>query len=406
MEKKIARKIIDEHNLIYGNASRDILKALIKNQPVNKTMLPDGVTSEQIEKIRLSYLNKVQEMGSAEVPRNLLFYHMVKEKFPDVSWEITTNKDLNTLLNNVIIKAPRVNGLRPSLLSLLLDRVDVQKDTNLHRKYSCVEELPASIVEKISALMETIDVIFPTEREMQGIVNWFLKGLNGEEVTIFSPICPDYSVEETGNKEYPFRHTFNHVGNGIGLIAQRILNAFPLVEAVLKKCGIKVNFIVGLGDFETLAESNLKRVKITKEEFVNRCKKSKIAFQNACLFPTEVYMITDMCGGYQTWLDMFEHFREKLRNNEYGASELSPKKMFDIIEKRKNLYNRWYGKKDFLVDYLPYIINQGAEYAALGEILAKLKSHCLVLGADNDAMAPFYSIKQAIPTLYLKRYYC
>ena len=284
--------------------------------------------------------------------------------------------------------------------------MDATKDSELHRKYHCVDSLPASLVQELSTVMKQLDVIYPTEQEMQLITNWLLKGIRGETLTIFSPICPDYSVEETGDPRCPYRHTFNQVGSGIGAIAHRLLKAYPYLESMLTKHGIKLNIVVGLGDFEALSESNLKRVNVTQEEFLNRCQKSKTAFENACLVPTEVYMITDLCDGHQAWLDTFEHFKNRLHKQDFGQSNLTREKLLTIVEKRKNLYDRWFGKKDTLEEYLPYAITQGAEYAAVGAIISKCRDNCFVLGADNDAMAPFYSIEKTTPTLYLERYYC
>ena len=48
----------------------------------------------------------------------------------------------------------------------------------------------------------------------------------------------------------------------------------------------------------------------------------------------------------------------------------------------------------------------GMEYGAMGLMIANHYPNCLVFGGDNDVMRYFYSIKERIPTLYLKRYYC
>jgi MFS family permease len=42
---------------------------------------------------------------------------------------------------------------------------------------------------------------------------------------VFSPVCPDYSIEPTGNPLCPYRHTFNELGSGLGLIAQSLIQA-------------------------------------------------------------------------------------------------------------------------------------------------------------------------------------
>ena len=116
-------------------------------------------------------------------------------------------------------------------------------------------------------------------------------------------------------------------------------------------------------------------------------------------------MITDMFGGYEKWLNIFNQFMDRLIKNDFGDSQLNRKKLLKIIGKRKNLYDRWYGKRS-LADHLPQLLAQGAEYATVGSFIVKKYKNCLIFGADNDAMSPFYSIDRLIPTLYLKRFYC
>lgn len=63
MESMLADKIISDYKLIPGKVSRKILQAIADNQPVDKNILPDGVTLHQIEQIRLDFLKKSQEMN-------------------------------------------------------------------------------------------------------------------------------------------------------------------------------------------------------------------------------------------------------------------------------------------------------------------------------------------------------
>jgi hypothetical protein len=77
-----------------------------------------------------------------------------------------------------------------------------------------------------------------------------------------------------------------------------------------------------------------------------------------------------------------------------------------MTKNRLPLYSRWYGKKESLQSYVPILLSQGAEYAAMGSYLAEQFDNCLVLGADNNIMGDFYSFKKIIPTIYLKRVYC
>lgn len=404
MEKETAKAVINSYNLIPGKIGRKILLAIENNIPILAHDLPEGITLKQIEDLRSLYCKKAKQIPPGKYPRNFIFYHLIKDKISEFHWKIEHDSIDDHARINVEINSPRVKNLRPSLLSLLLDKVDPSQDFLLQRKYKCIDKLPISTLKTISALMEEMEIVYPNERNMQQIVYWLLTGLSGQILTIFSPVCPDYSVEATGNSHCPYRHTFNELGNGLGLIAKRILDVLPVFVKNLNQCGIKTEIIVGLGDFEAFSETNLKRLKITQEEFLNRLSKSKNAFEKACKVSATVYMITDMLGGPKHWLATHQLFADRLLKKDYGASSLSYKKLSEIVRKRKNLYDRWYGKKQ-LLDHIPQLLTQGAEYAAMGSILSQF-DNCLILGADNDAMGPFYSVVVELPTLYLKRFYC
>ena len=75
-----------------------------------------------------------------------------------------------------------------------------------------------------------------------------------------------------------------------------------------------------------------------------------------------------------------------------------------IANARKPLYRRWYGE---LTDeeVMEIVIRQGAEYATMGSIALSELKNPLILGVDHAKMAPFYSFKGQIPTLYLTSSY-
>ena len=396
MESKIAQEIIKENHLIQGPIGRKILLAIENQLPIPND-LPPGITAKEIKDLKCLYDKKILEFSGPVFPRNFIFYQLIKEIIPDFSWSINKNR--------VILKGPRIKNLRPSLLSLLLNKINIEEDVLLNRKYRCVEKMLPQVVKVLSKLMEKIEVIFPDEQGMESILKWVQIGLQGEPLTIFSPVCPDYSVEPTDIPNCPFRHTFNELGSGIGLIAQRILAAFPLVLDTLQSVGLKPKVVVGLGDFEAYSETNLKRLNLTMPVFLERLTKSKEAFEQACSFPCDIAMITELFGGYDPWLQSFNEFTNRLNQGDFGSSALTEKKLLKIVEKRKNLYDRCYGKQS-LLDHLPQLLNQGAEYAALGAAIFARFKNCLVLGADNDAMGSFYSVSHPIPALYLKRFYC
>ena len=97
-------------------------------------------------------------------------------------------------------------------------------------------------------------------------------------------------------------------------------------------------------------------------------------------------------------------FRKKILNGNYGSSGLTNKKLDDILKSRIQLYSKWYG--DMSNEYYKKIlIDQGAEYAAMGLLIDKKFKNAVVLGADHHRMTDFYRVDTDIPVVYLKKNY-
>jgi len=402
MQKIIAEKIIKNSHLIPGKVSRQILQKIIYDEEITKSMLPDGITVSQINQIKKLYQKELSNFPDKNIsPKYFPFYCILKNNIPNFSWVIENNGSNKP---TVKISAPRVNNLRISLLSLLLGKISNDNSTPLN--YSCIDKLPASAIKTLAIFLETVDAIYPPEQEMSEIVDWILRGLQGETLTIFIPVCPDYSAVPTGDPACPMRHTFDSLGFGNGQIAQRLINALPHLEEMLTALNLKVNIIAGAGDFEAFSESNLKRLNLTEDEFLQRVISSKNAFKNATTVNLSISMITDLCGGKNNWLHYMDTASKQFLKGDVGSTRVTSKILLDIAEKRRSLYSRWYGERTTLEDYIPIVLAQGMEYCALGLMIADHYSNCLVFGGDNDCMRYFYSLKEPIPTLYLKRYYC
>lgn len=381
-----------------------VLKAIRNNSSIKPEHLPTNISLEQVEELRLRYQQKIAALGEDRntSPRNHIFFHLIQDRFPTFSWEtrLIENK------YHVVFNAPRVKNLEPSLLSLLLGNFPFEKNKALQHRYNELQDLPAALVDELDNLFEKIRVILPDNSAMKGIVDWIKCGLNGAELNMFSLACPDYSVEITGDPSCPFKHTFNELGSEIGLIARRVLEAIPIISQSLKKFGIKVNFTLAMADYEVLSDSNLTRLKLSFAEFEKRMDSSRKMFQHACLTPIQTPMVTELCGGYEGWKKLYLQIRTRFTQSDFGQAMLDQANLFDIIKTRKQLYDRWHGASEKLEDYLSILLDQGAEYSAVGTIISQQYPNCLILGADHSALAPFYSVEKFIPSLYLKRFYC
>jgi hypothetical protein len=402
MNSESAAKIIENYHLIHGKLSRKILNAILKDEEIMQENLPAGVNDDQIKVLRKLYKEKLTELKNKTIThRYLPFYYIIKDHIPSFIWNLD---DTLKYKRDVHVYGPRVKNLRPSLLSLLLGRVAEETDTLLHRKYQCVDKLPPLIVKALDNFMKQSEVYYPPEKEIAEIVNWLLRGLNGDKLTIFVPLCPDYAADYTGNPRCPVNFSFNDLGCGNGIIAQWLLSPVKNFADMLEHCHIQVEFIVAMADFEAFSEGNLKKFGITKEEFLRRVYLSAKAFKNACPINANVIMFTDLCNESK-WSMQIESIKKMFAEGNYGLSGINRTLLLDIVQKRKPLYCRWYGEKQSSDEYIDIALDQGMMYAAMGIVLSERYKNCLVFAADNKVMRYFYSFANRIPTLYINKKY-
>lgn len=402
LEKYEAQGILEKNKLIPGLVSRKILTAIIKNEIIDTAFYKDFISSVELEQLRQRYNEKKHELNvtNKEHPKYLPFYYLIREKLPSVKWEIVLNQAGKPIVK---FSAPRVGNLRPSLLSLLLERVSEEADSILNRKYQCTRILSNMKIKALSDFMEKAKAIYPDETGMQLIVNWISTALNGEESTIFTPVCPDYSVEPSGNPECPFRHTFDSLGSGIDPVGLKILDILPSLQTLLMQLEIKPQIIFSMADFEAFSEKKLKRLGVNEGEFLRRVELTRSSLMEKA--GRSFFMTTTLFGGRDAWLHKLKQIENKLQTHHFGLTTLTHEKLLHIADKRRALYTRFYGENESLEEYLPIVLEQGAEYATMGAFISKYYKNCLILGADNHLFAPFYSFSKSIPTLYLKRYY-
>lgn len=398
MDCTSAAKLMAEHRLIARDEAKTILEAVAAGR------WGSIAPTDELLDLRARYLEVVQERLAEPpaFPRNLPFYLMVRDRFPEFRWEVF--RDAKGLERIRFENMPMLGKLIPSLLSLLLGRIPASSSRTDELALQ-LAELPPHVVDALRHGFERMAIARPTPGEIDEIGGWLRKGLDGEELTIFTPICPDYAYEETGDPCVPYRVTFDGLGSGIGIVAGRALVALPLFVGQLRECGLRVRSVVGSGDFEAFSAANLARLRLTEQEFLDKLRTSSRAFEAACPVEIDQRMIAELCGGRREWNRMLHEAHAKLTAGDYGASGLTPKSIREILMSRMALYQTWFGLGDSPQAYLGALLAQGAEYAVMGRMLAERVVNPLVLGADHPAMRPFYRLHQRIPTVYLRRVY-
>ena len=292
-----------------------------------------------------------------------------------------------------------------------------------------VENVPAHVARKARVLKSELgkecglalakalieaDFIFPPSKEINQLIKVISRGLEGEKVIITGAFCPDYTYEPTGDPEVPYRYTFDSVGSGVGLVAQQFVRTVPHLHAFFKAFGIKHKFIFGIGDFEANSDDVLQRVGLSREEFILRCMLSLGEFRKTLPsnIPIELRMFESGWANGR-WHKYIEEAHEKMKKGNFGDIKQNTGKspMTEVVrfitKASKSFYCAWYGK-DFTDHELEQlVISQGAEYCAMGRVLAEdfSKQPFLQIAGDRPKMQAFNSMYSAHPTLCTKRTY-
>ena len=233
----------------------------------------------------------------------------------------------------------------------------------------------------------------------------FLRKINRREseqikVFLFAPICPDYatSIDNNGKERY----TFNGLGNGVGLVGRKFLDNINSLIDSFKIVNIEIQPIVLLGDFEN-NESNLKRLKISNDCFMNSIKSSKEVFERKYNMRAELF--ADYFGGIASWKKRINNLKNELSFSNINSLE----KSIPLINHHENfisripLYKRWYGESDQM---MIFFINQIYEYILMGNLVSGFHKPSILLSSDHKAMAPYFSTGfNSIPVLSLNNVY-
>ena len=228
----------------------------------------------------------------------------------------------------------------------------------------------------------------------------FFEVINKGEVQIISPICPDYEYKKIGENIFSF--TFNALNTGIGLPGQRILDEIKNIYAFLEKNNINFTHDAFYGDFESFSKMNCKRLKINQELFLEKLSKSVNTLKRKKIFNKVGLFVNDL-SNLKDWNFLMNQNRKKI-NLKFKKDLSFKKKVIEILNARKNLYLNWFPKKTNGF-YLNVLLEQGAEYASMTDIILKKFSNPLIIAADHPKMKLFYNFNKPIGLAYLQKVY-
>lgn len=333
------------------------------------------------------------------MPRYMPFYRFIQSKFPGFQWQVRAHQGKTTL----ILDKPYINQSRPSLLNLLLCAVNDNTATTpaLKVRYPAMRQLPDELVLDLERAFDSLSFAQSAPHFVARFAETLAKGLAGEVITLVSPVCPDYGYE---NKNGRLRYTFEQLGDGIGLVATRVVNTLPSMQAVLRKHGIDARLAVAAGDFEGFDASTLERLKETREGFARKLRISQGKILDILGPDTESINIAAAAGGEADWHALTADAQQRLAQHDNGCIVDHDLDYASIFNARLPLYQAWHQQRSN-EELMQILYAQGAEYAAIGKVFAAQWSNPIVIGADHNRMQPFYWLYSTIPVLYLTRVY-
>lgn len=339
-------------------------------------------------------------MAASGEPKYLAFYRAIKAQFKDnFAWQQITSDGKP----QVVFEKPFVNFVRPTLLTLITCcvRKNLAMTPPLMTRYPSLRDLPQALVADLGHLFQKQSFHLSGNDYIAAVAGVLLKGLIGEEVTLVSPVCPDYGYVAVKSG---YRYTFDGLGSGVGLVASRVVGVLPPLQDLLSRHGIRSRLVVAAGDFEGFDPSTLARVGETKTTFRHKLDHSQAAILRAPHRPAESVFIADLAGGEQAWQALVDESHAALLNESFSALLPSHVNLDAILDARMPLYQAWHQGRD-REQLRQVLLHQCAEYAAMGRLFSTHWPHALVVGGDHNRMMPFYWLHQPVPVLYLKRVY-
>ena len=317
--------------------------------------------------------------------KNHFFWELALEKYKNLfkidvkKKHQKSNKDKYDVNYQEISKSL---GYNPTLLSLIIFKNKIKKILKANNFFKELEK---------SVNLENIDILSKIG---------LLKLLNKGEISIFTPLCPDY--EHVRISENLYKYTFNSLGEGYGLIGKKYIKINNIIKNLLKKHNIKFRNHIYYGDFEGFSEANCKNLNEDEKSFIKKVEKSSIKMKKKCR-PSSCGLIVKDLSSKKKWVNLCKENRKKIVN--LFDKDLSFKrKVIEICTSRKNLYESWFPDKE-VKDYLDIVFDQGSEYTSLSDIVKKNFKNPFFICLDHSKMKIFYNINNSIPVVYCKPHY-
>jgi hypothetical protein len=408
-----------------------MIESLSAHVEINKNELARAwqqiltVSKQRIEQgkrdIAKSHKNFFTALGlQSGWPKNRLYWYLMKHTLgaQDFDFEIPASSR-HALHENVIYFKSRVSdqlGFLPFALA------------------ACglgggLGSIPAHIIRKSEYILDQLGeergiellhciinakIIFPPRRIVHYLVEAIKRGLTGEIVLLTGVLCPDYSYEQTGDVNSPFRYTFNSVGVGVGLVARQSLRILRAIVDLFAQWGISYQIKFAIADFEANVADTLKRVNVDHDEFISRCRSSLAAFQQSLgNIPMELLLFEQEWANGR-WQRKLKEMRVQMLSHDFGLvreyTDKDPKREIEfILERDLHFYQRWHERSQQAENPETVVIDQIAERATIGHVISHdhVKQPLIMLSGSmpKKELFNFVDPAKSFPILCAQRLY-
>jgi len=371
---------------IDSGLSKIVLNSIIKKDKIDYKKLKILSLKKKIEDLRKEYLKMLKSLKPAKNDyKYYIFWELIKKKFREnrIVLKKRIQQKKEEKMHILFSDFGKALGFNPSLLFLLIHFKEIQKFITGNEIYNKIKKI--ADIEELG------------NEEKIRFMNVLLK----KEITLVTPLCPDYEHIKIGEGYY--KYTFNKLGSGLGLIGKRLIIIINKLHEILDSYNIEYKHQLLYGDFESYSKNICKRLKVDEKEFNLRLSKSVKKMKKASNKKCKVGLIVKNLTSKKEWKIKCRSNAKKLHHR-YKIDIRSRRLIEQISNSRAMLYSSWFPnlKKE---KYNDLVIQQGAEYASMGDMFYKKFNNPIVLGLDHPKMKPFYNLNVDITVLYGKPRY-
>jgi|LakMenEpi03Aug12_release.lakeMendotaPanAssembly.Ray.scaffolds.fasta_scaffold161514_2 hypothetical protein len=379
-----SKSIFNENIYISSEISKKVILLIKNNKDINYRKLNLSAYENRIELLKKKFLTK--KKNEKNTLRNNFFWDVIKKKYKNL--EINSaqrlQKNKSEKLNINFQKIGKHLGFNPSILTLILFDKIIKNTINFENFYE-----------------ELINKCFFLKIDSNERIRLFYLFCR-KKITFITPLCPDYEYIKISKSL--FKYTFEKLNKGVGLIGSRVIENQLSLKNICNKYKIKFEHHLFYGDFESYSPSNLLRLNLNEDKFINLLKKSAKKMKSLYKNPGKVYLLVDKLSSKNKWKIIHKNNYKKLTNL-LKKNKIMQEKIQDILQSRISLYKSWYPQYNN-EQLIKILLEQGAEYMSMMELFIKKFDNFCLLGFDHFRMKFFYKIiDKDKPVMYRFKYY-